>query len=259
MLEAHRALNLPPASFAVGGQKMHEELTELVTSLKQAHGENLVSVILYGSMAVGDHVPDRSHPNVLVVLGRITPADLRLARRSLEVWQRRHPLPLYFTREEMLDARDVFPIEFLDMSAAHRVLYGEDPLVGLEIPTHNLRHQLEFELRGKLIRLRGLYISTSHAADRLLALMTDSIVSFATLFRHVVRLCGIADVEHAKRKVIDQLGRTLGMDVSPFHAVLDAREKKLQLSLADADDLFARYLAAIETVIRSVDALEERP
>lgn len=237
---------------------MDKELAELVTSLKQTHGENLVSVVLYGSMVVGNHVPGRPQPNILVVLDRITPADLRLARRALEVWQRRHPLPLYFTREEMLDARDVFPIEFLDMSAAHRVLYGEDPFVGLDIPTHNLRHQLEFELRGKLIRLRELYLPASQRADRLLALMTDSIVSFATLFRHVVRLYGVADVEQAKRKVIDQLGRTLGMDVSPFHAVLDAREEKFHLSLEDADDLFARYLAAIETVIRSVDALEER-
>lgn len=239
---------------------MDKELTQLVTSLKEAHGDNLVSVVLYGSVVVGNHSPDRSHPNLLVVLQRITPEDLRRTRRAVDHWHRQgRPLPLYFTREEMWNARDVFPIEFLDMSAAHRVLYGEDPFVGLDVPTHNLQHQLEFELRGKLIRLRELYIPVSDAADRLLALMADSIVSFTTLFRHVVRLFGGGDVEHVKRKVIDQLGRTLGMDVSSFHAVLDVREKKRHLSPEDADDLFARYLAAIETVIQRVDALEEKP
>lgn len=245
---------------AIAQPGMNEELAELVTLMKEAHGDNLVSVVIYGSTVIGDHLPDKSHPNLLVVLQQIEPKDLRKARRAVETWHRKgRLLPLYFTREEMLDARDVFPIEFLDMSTAHQVLYGEDPFVGLDVPTHNLRHQLEFELRGKLIRLRELYIPASETADRLLALMADSIVSFTTLFRHVVRLLGVSDVEQVKRKVIDQLGRTLGMDVSPFHAVLDVREKRLQLSLEDADDLFARYLAAIEAVIRSIDALEERP
>lgn len=239
---------------------MEKELTELVNSLKQAHGENLVSVVLYGSSVVGNHHPERSQPNLLVVLKRIEPRDLRATRQAVEAWQRQgYVLPLYLTQEEMLDSRDVFPIEFLDMSGAHQVLYGEDPFLGLDIPAHNLRHQLEFELRGKLIRLRELYIPASDTAERLLALMADSIVSFATLFRHVVRLYGIRNVEYVKRKVVDQLGQTLAIDVSVFHAVLDVREKKREFSLDEANDLFARYLAAIEAVIRSVDALEVTP
>ena len=122
---------------------MEKELTELVESVKAAHGGKLVSLVLYGSAVVGNHVQDRSNLNVLVVLERITPDDLRAAHPVVEKWRAKgNPLPLYFTREEMMDASDVFPIEFLDMNAAHRVLFGEDPLVGLNIPTYNLRHQL---------------------------------------------------------------------------------------------------------------------
>lgn len=239
---------------------MADELVKLVEGLKAAHGAQLVSIVLYGSAVMGDFDPERSNYNVLVVLETITPADLRAVRPLIEDWQARgHPLPLYFTREEMVDASDVFPIEFLDMSAAHRVLYGEDPFLGLEVSTVHLRHQIEYELRGKLIRLRELYIPASQSAERVTALMTDSIVSFVTLFRHVLRLFGISEPPLKRREVVQRLGDSLSLEVTPFHAVLDLREAKRSLPLEEADRLFAAYVEAIRGVIERVDHLEVRP
>lgn len=239
---------------------MADELVKLVEGLKAAHGAQLVSIVLYGSAVMGDFDPERSNYNVLVVLETITPADLRAVRPLIEDWQARgHPLPLYFTREEMADASDVFPMEFLDMSAAHRVLYGEDPFLGLEVSTVHLRHQIEYELRGKLIRLRELYIPASQSAERVTALMTDSIVSFVTLFRHVLRLFGISEPPLKRREVVQRLGDSLSLEVTPFHAVLDLREAKRSLPLEEADRLFAAYVEAIRGVIERVDHLEVRP
>ncbi len=239
---------------------MADELVKLVEGLKAAHGAQLVSIVLYGSAVMGDFDPERSNYNVLVVLETITPADLRAVRPLIEDWQARgHPLPLYFTREEMVDASDVFPMEFLDMSAAHRVLYGEDPFLGLEVSTVHLRHQIEYELRGKLIRLRELYIPASQSAERVTALMTDSIVSFVTLFRHVLRLFGISEPPLKRREVVQRLGDSLSLEVTPFHAVLDLREAKRSLPLEEADRLFAAYVEAIRGVIERVDHLEVRP
>ncbi|MCX7751992.1 MAG: hypothetical protein N2443_03880 [Blastocatellia bacterium] len=239
---------------------MAEELAKLVEGLKAAHGAQLVSVVLYGSAVTGDFDPERSNYNVLVVLQTIAPEDLRAARPVIEDWQARgHPLPLYFTREEMADASDVFPMEFLDMSAAHRVLYGEDPFLGLDVPTVHLRHQLEYELRGKLIRLRELYIPASHSAERVTALMADSIVSFVVLFRHVLRLFGISEPPLKRQEVVQRLGETLSLDVTPFQTILDLRQAKRSLPLEEADRLFAAYVEAIRTVIERVDHLEVRP
>jgi hypothetical protein len=216
-----------------------------------------VSVVLYGSAVVGNHVKDRSNLNVLVVLEQITPDDLRAAHPVVEKWRAKgQPLPLYFTREEMSDASDVFPIEFLDMSAAHRVLYGEDPLARLDVPTCNLRHQLEYELRGKLIRLRELYIPASQSAERLSALMADSIASFALLFKHVLRLVGAEGVGATKREVVGQLQTAVKVNTQPFVAVLEVRENNRRLSLDEATRLFAEYLASLEEVTEIVDSLE---
>ena len=168
---------------------MGDELKNFVGSLAGAHGDNLKSVVLYGSSVVGGLVDDDAPKKVLVVLDRITPADLRAAHSLAEDWRAEgNPLPVYFTNEEMEDAADVFPIEFIDMSQVRHVLYGKDPFEALDIGTRNLRHQLEYELRGKLLRLRRLYMTTSHNPTRHAELMANSLDSFAVLFRHVLAM-----------------------------------------------------------------------
>src|SRR6266542_4600673 len=93
-----------------------EALNSLVQDLQATHGNNLASVVLYGSAAAGDHVELRSDYNLLIALNRITPEDLRQAQAPMREWQRLgHPLPVYFTVEELSDAADVFPIEFHQM------------------------------------------------------------------------------------------------------------------------------------------------
>src|SRR4029450_12742263 len=106
---------------------VQEALHRLIDDLRATHGDNLASVVLYGSAAAGDHIELRSDYNLLIALHRITPADLRTAQPPMREWQRLgHPLPVYFTVEELADAGDVFPIEFHQMAKARGVLYGKD-------------------------------------------------------------------------------------------------------------------------------------
>src|SRR5713101_7220600 len=80
---------------------VQEALHGLISDLRTTHGENLASVVLYGSAAAGDHVELRSDYNLLITLNRISPEDLRLAQAPMREWQRLgHPLPVYFTTEE---------------------------------------------------------------------------------------------------------------------------------------------------------------
>src|ERR1041384_2039458 len=170
---------------------VHDALTGLLHDLTATHGTNLASVVLYGSVAAGDHVELRSDYNLLITLHRITPEDLRLAQAPMREWRRLgHPLPVYFTTEELNDAADVFPIEFHQMAKARVVLYGEDPFARLTLSDANLRHQTEYELRSKFIQLRRMYIPASVSIEKLCDLMSDSLASFAALFRAVLLLHG---------------------------------------------------------------------
>ena len=238
------------------------QFNDVVDDLKATHGANLASVVLYGSAAAaGDFVPQASDYNLLIALKEIRPRDLRAAQAPMREWTRMgHPLPVYFTVEELQDAADVFPIEFHQMEKARLVLYGADPLENVEISSENLRHQTEYELRSKLIQLRRLYIPASVSAERLIGLMCDSLASFATLFRAVLLLYGI-EAPVNKREIVQLTARHLKINNEPFEKIFELREKGASdgahLDEVSANRLFADYLREIENVIEAVDRVSK--
>ena len=235
-----------------------EALSGLVDDLRATHGENLASVVLYGSAAAGDHVELRSDYNLLIALHRITPEDLRQAQAPMREWQRLgHPLPVYFTVEELSGAADVFPIEFHQMANARIVLYGHDPFEFVKLSNANLRHQTEYELRSKLIQLRRLYIPASVSIEKLCDLMSDSLSSFAALFRAVLMLHGV-QAPVSKPDCVRETAKLLRLDPKPFERIFEFRAgDRLPSSEKEAHELFGAYLLQIEQVVEDVNNLME--
>src|SRR6185436_613460 len=236
---------------------VQEALNGLVEDLRATHGANLASIVLYGSAAAGDHIELRSDYNILIALNRITPEDLRQAQAPMREWQRLgHPLPVYFTVEELADAADVFPIEFHQMANARSVLYGHDPFEFVKLSDENLRHQTEYELRSKLIQLRRLYIPASVAIDKLCDLMSDSLASFAALFRAVLLLHG-QDAPVGKPDCVRATVELLKLDAEPFEKIFEFRtSNSLPRSESEANAIFGSYLFQIEQVVEAVDELK---
>ena len=234
-----------------------EAFNSLIGDLRATHGDNLASVVLYGSAAAGDFVADSSDYNLVIALHRITPEDLRLAQAPVRAWRRRGPpVPVYFTTEELRDAADVFPIEFHEMQRARVVLYVTDPFATMEIHDQNLRHQTEYELRSKLLQLRRLYIPASTSAEKLCDLMSDSLTSFAALLAPALMLHGLREPPARKQDLVHAAARVLGLDPTPFAAIFAMREGGERVeSEREANELFTSYLAQIEHVIESVDEM----
>src|ERR1700730_8223254 len=218
-------------------------LTHLVDELRAAHGKNLASIVLYGSAAAGDHIELRSDHNLVIVLNRITTEDLRLSQAPMREWQGLgQPLPVYFSVEELNDAADVFPIEFLQMEKARKVLYGRDPFEFVQISRANLRHQTEYELRTKLIQLRRLYIPASTSIEKLSSLMSDSLASFAALFRAVLILHG-QEPPTTKAEIVRASARLLELDQAPFERIFVLRSKAAStLTETEANTVFSAYM-----------------
>lgn len=235
-----------------------ESLKNFVDDLRTTHKENLAAVVLYGSAAVGDEMAERFGLNVLVALHRITPEDLRLGQAPAREWQRLgQPIPVYFTLRELSDAADVFPIEFHQMARTRKVLFGRDPFEFVELSNANLRHQTEYELRGKLIQLRRSYIPASASAEKLAALMSESLGTFSALFRPVLLLHGM-EPPITKQESVRVTVELLGLDGPTFEKIFALREAgadEFVLSDEQANSLFASYMEQLERVVEVVDQL----
>ena len=234
-----------------------QEMDQFAERLRAAHGANLVAVVLYGGSVANESTAGVTGFRTLVVLGHIRPADLRAARDPVSEWvDGDNPPPVYFTEEEMAHAADVFPIEFLDMMDNRRVLTGRDPFDGIDVSTRHLRHQVEFELRGKIIRLRDLYIPASTDPERLTGLLVESLGTFAKLFRFALRLTGGPDLAD-RRDAVRETVRHFSLDPNPFDRILAALDSGRAMPEADAHETFGAYLEEIQRVVDAVDRLPD--
>src|SRR6202521_6007742 len=99
-----------------------KQINEFMSRLRAACGENLQSVILYGSAADGGFHPEVSNVNLLFILRETSSATLPARPPAVEWWTRqKHHAPLVLTREELERSTDVFSIELLDRSEERRV------------------------------------------------------------------------------------------------------------------------------------------
>jgi hypothetical protein len=236
---------------------MSGQLDPLVEKLRKALGSDLVSVVLYGSAATGDHNEKFSDFNVLCVLTRVEPAQLGAAETIFRWWrQRGNPAPLLLTEHEVRTSTDCFAIEFHDIKEHHRILYGTDVVSSLEIDRSFYRAQVEHDLRAKLLRLRQKASGILSDKEVLRRLLVDSISTFCVLFHHALILHGVV-APARRREIIERARERFGIDPAPFNTLLDRREQKIKPKEIEPEALLAAYMKEIGKVIDAVDSLEK--
>ena len=234
---------------------LDKQMNDFVGRLRDAAGDNLESVILFGSSVTGDFHSEFSNVNLFCVVRDTSFAAMQALAPAVKWWNaRKQPPPLFMTRDEVERSTDVFTIELMDMKQHHRVLFGEDIFNNLDISGSLHRVQVEYELREKLALLRQHLLLAYGNDSRLWELLTRSVSSFATLFRHALIVLG-DNSPTGKRQAIKSLAEKIGFDPSPFLQVLDVREQMAKPRQFDVSEVFTRYLAALEQVTAAVDRM----
>ena len=230
-------------------------LDQIVEKLRKALDARLISVVLYGSAATGDHHEKFSDYNLLCILTQITPDELRSVEPAFRWWREQgNPSPLLLTEHELQTSTDCFAIEFHDIREHHKILYGPNLVDEMEIGRTFYRAQVETQLRTKLLRLRQKGGGLLSDKDALRALLVDSVSTFCVLMRHALLLDGV-DAPIRKREIVEVASRHFTLDATPFLTLLDQREQKVKAKEIEPEPLFGRYIIQIEKVIDAVDVL----
>jgi predicted nucleotidyltransferase len=234
-------------------QTPKQKTAELVRRLKEFAGDNLESVILYGSAARADYQPSHSDVNVLCILKSVDTLELARIAPAVTWWcnDQHEPPPLFFRLDELRESADVFAIEILDMQESHRVLYGKDPIADIKVPMNLHRVQVEHELRTMLVRLRRHFLRAAANERELKEVCARSASSLRVLMRHVLIALG----EQPSPNLHELLARVSQLTGADSGALETAGAWR---SEAPADNTARRcgnYMQAIACVIQ---ALEKR-
>ncbi len=234
-------------------KKPESKLQELVTRLQQAGGENLVSIVLYGSAAREDFHEQFSDVNVLVVLRQLQPNSFAALSAVLSWWSGEEKLrpPMIMTLDELRESADVFAIELLDIRRSHKTLFGQDVVTAIDVPMNLHRVEVEHELRTTLLRLRHHLLLSPGNQDELRAVLAKSITSVLTLFRHALIAVG-EDPPQSKTQLLERAGQVFGFEVLPLRAILELRNERSRPE--NLHELYHAYMSAIQRVAHELDA-----
>lgn len=227
------------------------KIDNLVEGLKNLFNNKLRSVVLYGSKVSQEDTKYSDH-NILIVVDDLNIDELKKSQKLILKWAKNSKsIPLIFKTKELLNSLDVFPIEFLDIKQNNIVLYGEDLFSKIEINTKNLRHECEFELRSKLLKLRQAYILTKSNPKKIKELLIETISTFLVLFKSVIQLTGKTPPSR-KSDTLAIIKDLVEIDTKPFETIILLKQEKIKQKL-NFDELFKQYITQIEKVIEFVD------
>jgi len=228
---------------------------EAAEILKSIYGDELVSVILYGSAAGKDYVSGKSSVDLLVVLTDQGINKLALLFPHLKLLRKKRiTIPLLLTEQFIKTSLDTFPVEFLNMKLQYKLITGKDVLLDLAIDRSWLRTQCERELKGKLLYLRQGFVETEGKAKPLRLLIFHSLKTFLFLFNALIYLKD-REIPKTRREKIHLLSELFDINEKVFMDLLDVYEEKTKPDQQRLERLVLNYIEEMTKLSRKVDAL----
>lgn len=205
---------------------------EDIEEIKKVLGENLVTLAEYNN---GDET-------------RCLAICNNLDFKTLTDLKKVDIIPMVFTENEIKNAVDVFPVEFLNIKMHHKILHGKDNLKDIEVSKEKLRYQLEFEFRSKLIHLRQAYLKSD--GNDLEDLILDAVPTLAPIIGALMYIKGV------KTKYDPDLIKVMvGIDTRVIMDIYKIRTGKAKLE-GDKSKYIERLVNVLSQVGDIVDKME---
>jgi len=154
----------------------------LAADLKEIFGDRLRMLAAFGGSA-----------NTCAVVQSLTLDDLDRCAGLERKWRTLGlDVPLFLIAGELERALDAFPLEFSEIIATRRVVFGADLFDGVAIPKADLRRACEVQARGHVLHLREGYIEAAGDRQAVDALVLAAVPPFRALVTNAARLDGIS-------------------------------------------------------------------
>jgi predicted nucleotidyltransferase len=211
-----------------------------VDFLKKHLGENLYSLILYGSAARGDLSARTSDLNLLIVLEASTANAHEVIS---EIVGGRIPIdPMIIARDAMERAKHVFALKFLSIRRNYRVIHGADPLAELKISPELMALLSEQELRNQRMRLTHTYVMTKRKPKHYIHYLMHNTSRFFIILSDTLRSAEV-DIPPDMGDRLSVFRKYFQVDVGVLEDLLQAKRRDMGIKPAQIHDLHARLIA----------------
>lgn len=165
-------------------------LSKITEISSGALGDDLVSIVLYGSAAEGK-MRATSDVNILFIFSAFNMVRIDGIREQLRIAQSSVRLSAMFLLEsEITLAAESFAVKFSDIIHRHRILYGKDCFADLAITRDSQIHRLRQVLLNLALRLRESYVMSGLREEQLSKVIADAASPLRTSAAMILELEG---------------------------------------------------------------------
>ena len=215
-----------------------------VERLKDEFKERLISVGLH-NIGVTSFIQKNG---IFIVLDRNEPDDLMLIKKIYTKFRKKYSTPLIGSEQFFRDAADVFCMEMLELKENAEILYGKNIFSELEVKPENLRKQIEYELRSKLVVLKGAFVDLPLDRKVVDNIAYRSMYNFLLILRNLLRLKGKLVNDPSLIEVFEE---TFGVELEAFKVLRDSGKLPFEKLL----EVFKRYLREVEELVEISDKI----
>jgi len=176
--------------------ELSKKLDRITSEAKAALGDNLRSLVLYGSHVRGE-AHAKSDINLFIVVRDSHAVNIKPLLAVVPGWLKLSAsAPVIFESSQLERSGDTFALELAEMASTHRVLFGDDPFADFSPDWKEVRNELEHESRQKTIYLKRRWLSTGGKDKAYLPMLRETVPGYLALLRGAALL---------KRRSVDPL------------------------------------------------------
>jgi predicted nucleotidyltransferase len=225
---------------------VRSRVEEWTKSLEKTLGDDLVGILVHGSVARGEYRPGESDVDAIVVVKEASFAILdaianamQLARYSARIEA------MILTEGEIAGASDVFPLLYDDIKRCHFLVTGRDPFEKVEVHDTHRRLRVEQELREARIRMRRAVTDSAGAKEALGGAVTRKIKQVRAPLHALLAMKGITSKPDLSA-VTDEACKHYGVDAALLRNAKEAPEPA-----------YAELITLLDKAIHEVNEMEE--
>lgn len=209
----------------------------ILDSVRQRLGDNITALMTY----------ERFNQQLLIIV--LSQADIPALTEIRKVLKKQ-PF-IVFVEHDLDHGEDVFPLEYLHMQTHTTVIEGEDYFRGMKLKKSDIRTQLEYELRNKLIYLRQDFLLCPSQKKFLSKILPQFVIFLEALFY-------LKD-ETPSRDLgpdIERIEELYGMSFTAFKWLLRIHQKESKLHKSEIPDMIQSVHNQLEALLHVINQLK---
>ncbi len=216
-------------------------MKKLIDNLKKEFKERLVCVGLHN---IGFMIEEKKN-GLLVILDKTEGRDLQIIKNIYVKYGRKVSNPIIVNETFFRNTGNIFCIETLQMQENLNILYGKDLLQDIKIEKENLRKQCEYELRGKLLTLKGSFLSAYWERKTLHDLLIRSAYNFSLIIKGFLYLKEKEVKNKTKEELFASFEETYAKKLSALRKIVQLKKTPL----SELIPLFTQYVDEMEAIV----------